>query len=151
MIGSSNEHLNIYKILYLFNNPVKSRDSLHFATFFMKSISHTSGSFETTLIKLIESFLRAFIKICCFFKCHCHIHKFPSKATSCSILIKFNCNIFWKTNPMDSLGLFSRVCLKIPQVLPAFYKVTYSNTSCIESNTLFGFSTIKNWGISKSD
>ena len=48
LTASSHEHLNTYKIPFLFNEPLKSHVSLYFTTFFMKSIYHTFASFETT-------------------------------------------------------------------------------------------------------
>ena len=48
IIEGSQEHLCTYKISFLFNEPLKSNRSLYFATFSMKSISHTFSRFGTT-------------------------------------------------------------------------------------------------------
>ena len=62
IIESSHEHLDTYKISFLFNKPLKSYGSLYFATFSMKSICHTFASFGTTLAKLTELIFQSFCK-----------------------------------------------------------------------------------------
>ena len=41
------EHVDSYKISFLFNKPLKTYGSLYFTTFPMKSIYNTFPSFET--------------------------------------------------------------------------------------------------------
>ena len=124
---SSFEHLVTYKILFLFNESLKSCSSLYFSTFSVKPICHGLG------------LSKAFITIYYFPKSHCHILG-PSKMTRCSI---FNC--FWQILIATTfepqalrilLGLFFEACYHSYRKLP---KKSYLHIeiNCIEINTLF--------------
>ena len=55
LIESSHEHVDTYKISFLFNKPLKSYGSLYFRIFSMnKSKYHTFANFGTMQVKLIE-------------------------------------------------------------------------------------------------
>ena len=47
MIESSHEHVDTYKISFLFNEPLKIYSLLYFTTFSMKTISRAFASFGT--------------------------------------------------------------------------------------------------------
>ena len=59
---SSHKHLDIYKSLFLFDEPLKSYGSLYFTTFPMKSICHAIASFGTPKTKLTEPVFKRFYK-----------------------------------------------------------------------------------------
>ena len=63
-------------------------------------------------------------------------------------MIQTSCDpkILW-----NSLGLFSKTCLKIPQLLPTFWKVTFVAHPVLKFMHYLLFSITKNWGISMSD
>ena len=62
IIESSQEHLNTYKISFLFNGLIKSYGLFCFTTFSMESICHTFANFGTTKAINTAQKMKFFIK-----------------------------------------------------------------------------------------
>ena len=84
IIESSYEHVDTYKISFLFSKPLKSCGSLYFTTFSMTPIYHTFASFGTIKARLSEPIFQSFHKDILISKISLP-HLGPSKVTGCSI------------------------------------------------------------------
>ena len=100
-IESSHEHLDIYKILFQLNEPLKNYGSLYFTTFSISSICHTFVNIGTTWLSWLKPFSKAFLKkyyLQNFITTSWALQKWWYAQVFRLFLTNFYCNIFWTTN-----------------------------------------------------